>query len=87
MSIQELKDVLNYFEDFSEVNGKMKTFHNKETGEAIVIIYNPNILGITKLRDLLVLSKEELRNLDLYYKSRDLNKLMQVLKCFRKLKQ
>jgi hypothetical protein len=86
MSIKEVQETINYFEDYIGSN-KMKIFHQKESGVAIIIIYNPNILGITKIKDLLTLNSDELRNLDLFYKTRDVNAFTKMLAMFRKLKQ
>lgn len=86
MTREEVLNIDSVFDPFISPDNKMKIFHNKESGETIVIIYNPNILGITKLKDLLTLSAEALRNLVLYFKTRDYELLITILKTFRTIK-
>lgn len=86
MSIEEVRRIEDLFIPYDGL-GKMKTFHNKETGEVIVILYDPNILGITKLKDILTLSQEGLRNLNLYFKTREVYQLQNILSSYRKYKK
>jgi len=86
MSIQEVKQLEEIFEPYNDPIYKMNLFHNKETGEVIVIVFNPSIVGITKLKDLLTLKAEAIRNLVLYYRTRDHANLIKVVRAFRSYK-
>ncbi len=86
MSREEVRKIEDLFIPYDGL-GKMKTFHNKESGEVIVIMYDPNILGITKLKDILTLNQEALRNLNLYYKTREEKQLESIIGLFRKRKE
>jgi len=85
MSIEELKKIEDAFLPY-QGEDKMNIFHQKESGIVVIIIYNPNILGITKLKDILTLTPEGLNNLVFYYKTRDQYMLEEVLKVFRSYK-
>lgn len=85
MSIAELMKVQDKFKPYADF-GKMNVFHNKESGQVIVIIFNPNIIGLTKFKDIITLNPEELQNVILYFKTRDVEKLEQVLSLFKQKK-
>jgi len=82
MSIEELKKIDDAFLPY-QGEDKMNIFHQKESGIVVIIIYNPNILGITKLKDLLTLTPEGLNNLNFYYKTRDQKQLENIMNIFR----
>lgn len=86
MSIVELMKVQGLFKPYNEDGNRMNVFHNKESGQAIVIIFNLNIIGLTKFKDILTLSPEELKNIILYFKTRDTDKLEKVLSLFKQRK-
>ncbi len=85
MNVKEAEEALEWYEPYEGAN-KMKVFFQRESGIAIIILFNPNILGITKLKDLINLSSDELRNIDLYYRTRDQRDFMRMLSNFRKRK-
>lgn len=86
MTRQELDEISNKFEPFSDPNLKLNTFHEKESGMVIMIAFNPNILGITKLSDFLTLKSDNLRNLAFWFKTRDSKRLEEMLGVWRKRK-
>lgn len=86
MTKQERIDIENKFEEFVDLSLKLKLFHNYETGEVIMIVFNPNILGITHLKDFLTLKADHLRNLVFWFRTRDPNRLEIMLKIWRKVK-
>jgi len=83
MTREEVKQLDRVFEKYDHPENKMNIFHNKETGEVITIIYNPNVVGISNLKDLLTLKADSIRNLILYYRTRNLDQLMKVMRGFR----
>jgi len=87
MSIEELRKLEDKFLPYNMEGSKMNICHNREAGEVVVIIYNPNILGITKLKDLLTLNAEGLRNLLFYYRTRNEIALERVLSISRQYKE
>ena len=84
MTIEELKGITELFEKNEKISNNItKIFHNRESGEAIVIIYNPSVLNINIIKELLILSAEGLRNLLFYYRTKDVEELEKVLAIFK----
>lgn len=87
MTQQEVKDIQDKFEDFDNPSLRLRIFRNPESGEVIMIVFNPNILGITHLRDFLTLKADHLRNLTFWFKTRRADKLELMLGIWRKKKE
>lgn len=86
MSLTELGNIKESFLPYKGNGDRMNMFFNKESGQVIVIIYDPNIIGLTRLKDILTLSTEELRNVRLYFKTRNASELENVLLIFNQKK-
>lgn len=82
MSWRELEETKGLFTSYKG-EGKMNIFFNKESGQVVVIIYDPNIIGITKLKDILTLSADELRNVTLYFKTRSRDEFEKILAIYK----
>lgn len=79
----ELDTVDKHYAPYDSPHTKMKVFHSTETGETIVIIFNPNIVGITKLKDFLTLKADNLRNVIFWWKGRDVFTLDKIFGLWR----
>lgn len=79
----ELQQLQDQYEPFSDAPNKMCTFHSKETGEVIVLIFNPNVVGVTKLKDFLTLKADSLRNVVFWWKGRDIDTLSKIYSLWR----
>lgn len=82
----ELQQLQNEYEPFNDGENKMSTFHSKETGEVIILVFNPNVVGITKLKDFLTLRAESLRNVVFWWKGRDIDMLRKIYNLWRNKK-
>lgn len=86
MTVTEIHQLEQIFEPYNHPERKCYVFHNKETGEAIVVVFKPDVVGMNKLKDILTLRDQAFDDLVMYYKTRSFDELVKVLEAHRKRK-
>ena len=87
MTVTEIHQLETMFEPYYHPERKCYVFHNKETGEAVLVVFKPDIVGMNKLKDILTLRDQAFDDLILYYKTRSFDELVRIVKGIRIFKK
>lgn len=86
MTVSEVHQLEEIFEKYDHPERRSYIFHNKETGEAVVIVFKPDVVGMTKLKDILTLRDQAFDDIILYCKTRSFDELVKIVGTIRRFK-